>query len=767
MKTYKRILSVVTMLALILSVIGIATVGAAAETITYTSSIQPYYYERIETDATENPGMDQILLDGVFRGYRPYDMDTKAAIDAGVVYYSTAALKDVQFVTALTDTNGWLGTATFYASSDGVIWQKIEETTRTKANYWGGADAHFEVYDAVSFTEEQNIRYLKVHFNVGGFNFPALYRIDTNAYDATTEATYTTELPANYYYAKDSENELVGVTEGVGMNFGGKSGTLTFTANDQQPISKFSAQFVLKWDWLNSHFKTEVSSDGENFKTVAPTFIPREDAFVNGGWVCRGYDIVGNFSKEENVRFIRFTLMPTIISANSMIHFKCNSYKPDSIEVDGAEQSAAYATSLIPENGTCSTGSLKSAADVGLGGWGRCDRFLFPADANGAWTQGTIDFYSENPIGDYRADMLWHGSGVTLYASVDGTDWTKLNPSIVDTGMDAPAGGGWGAYFKYFFGTLKAEADIHYLRIEFSERNPWVGCCPALYSLELNTAVPAEVEEETPAYEIEDVTSLKAIEAIKEMAANRENLDLTAEEDAKLTRAVVAADAALATGEAVTVADVQPKYDGTKMSTIESDYQCFMYDVKFTDFFKKVLTAKADAGATDLHFGALYIGRNATLSQMLTLEGNADYTVEMAITDIDATDVIPVRIRRFDYTELGQRMTVLPYVRWTENDETVYLYADSVVAKSPIGWLKQAVGALEGSSLVDAYNNRIGEMAAMEEYADVAANLDTMFKGIAATSNQVGALEVLGGYKTGADKAYYYQIMLDLFSFTN
>lgn len=762
---YKRILSVVTMLALILSVIGIATVGAAAETITYTSTIQPYHYERIETDATENPGMDQIHLDGVHRGYRPYDMDTKAAIDAGVVYYSTAALKDVQFVTALTDTNGWLGTATFYASSDGVIWQKIEETTRTKANYWGGASAHFEVYDAVSFTEEQNIRYLKVHFKTGAFDFPALYRIDTNAYDATTESSYTTEVPANYYYAKDSENELVGVTEGVGMNFGGKSGTLTFAANDKQPISKFSAMFVLKWDWLNSHFKTEVSSDGENFRTVAPTMLPRDDAFSNGGWVCRAYDIVGNFSKEENVRFIRFTLMPTIVSANSMIHFKCNSYKPDSIEVDGAEQSAAYATSLVPENGTCSTGSLKSAADVGLGGWGRCDRFLFPADESGAWTQGTIDFYSENPIGDYRADMLWHGNGVTLYASVDGTDWTKLNPSIVDTGMEAPAGGGWGAFFKYFFGSLKAEANIHYLRIEFSERNPWVGCCPALYSLELNAAVPAEVEEETPAYEIEDVNSLKAIEAIKEMAANRDNLDLSAEEDAKLTRAVVAADAALATGEAVSVADVQPKYAGTQMSTVESDYQSFKYDIEFNKTFKDILASKLAAGATDLYFGALYVGRNATAAQMHTLAGMENYTIETAIDDINATNTLSLKVYRIRNAEMGQRTTVLPYVRWTENGETVYLYADSVIAKSPIGWLKQAVAAVPGSSLEDAYNARVNEMAAMEEYSDVAPNLGSIFSGIAATSNQVKALEVLGGYKTGADKAYYYQIMLDLFSF--
>lgn len=224
----------------------------------------------------------------------------------------------------------------------------------------------------------------------------------------------------------------------------------------------------------------------------------------------------------------------------------------------------------------------------------------------------------------------------------------------------------------------------------------------------------------------------------------------------------LAAAYAKAANKTVAAGALTPSYTTTTMSVGNTQTLRYRFEAK-----ELLYAAKAAAlPGAEYTFGVLYVGRNATRDQMLTLEGNANYSAEVAV---DASTVyagngeLSVNITR-GRADVGHRDTLLPYLKVTVGGNTYTYYADEVTKQSPVGWMKKAMQNVSGSGIETAYNAKVEELAQSEAYKDI-TDFSGMLTSIAATANQTAALEVMNNARSGfGTQENYYALMKALFA---
>lgn len=205
MKVFKRSFAVAVSMALLLTAFCAAlpmVSSAATETaITYEKHISPNAYASIAGtgDATVKLTKKN-AVSSVPAGWCLTN-ESNNLVSGEIVYTVDAALKDVRFHSAYQTPTGWHNfPLEFYASEDGVVWTALSQFSNfsqilgsVDGNTTNYPNVYVSVYDAASFDEAENIRYLKIVAKIKsgtpnndrGDHVPRVFGIDYNAYGET------------------------------------------------------------------------------------------------------------------------------------------------------------------------------------------------------------------------------------------------------------------------------------------------------------------------------------------------------------------------------------------------------------------------------------------------------------------------------------------------------------------------------------------------------------------------------------------------------
>ncbi len=479
LKNVKRIISVITILALVAVMFSAVTLTTAAEDITYSGSVDLQSY--ISLTGTEDGSTDLklakkcIVGNGTDPGYHIVTTGETPELKSGSLVYGgfSAAIEHVRFGTSFSNF-WWIGSVEFFGSSDGKNWSPIT-TERTVGGFnWPDANANSEVYDTASFTKEQNIRYLKVNLNNSALQ-AGLFSIEYACHKPSVEYANTVD----YNGAFATEGTPLSHPESHYMYFADK-GSFTFAAKDLAPITDFCAKLLLHIPSVSTSIKAQVSSDGINFKPVLLGLDKTAEFDRVAAWGCSSYDAYGSFTKEDNVRFIKLDLTFRIVCATGFYTFSYNT----------ADMSDAFYANAFD---MASAGTEEGNVIAG----GASGGYLVAKD--GAATEGSMIFYDENGISDFKAEyaQVFEAYGaIYFYASVDGETWYDVTGKDTDTGEIFA--GDQNCHKHIFTTTLAPSKGYKYLKAFFKNGNA-VGHFPVMFSVKYNNASQMGIEDPSEA----------------------------------------------------------------------------------------------------------------------------------------------------------------------------------------------------------------------------------------------------------------------------
>ena len=478
LKNSKRIISILTVLAMIAVMFSAVTLTTAAESITYDGRVAPESYawlENAQGERDDTLSLGTCNVDGQEAG--KLIVDSEGAVVAGAIVFRFADnVKNLQLLAGYS-TSSWLGLVTVEASADGTTFSPVSMTLGSQSGYyWGGASVYQQNWytSDSDFTAADGIRYIKVKLPHGSpFAAPGLYFLEYNtcsdplstyaqayatsaAVETSGELTYGGSYSADYYY------------------FAGTTGSIVFAADSFAAITDFKASVLLHNPYKHSHFKVQVSSDGVNYSGVAVAL--KKDGNEFGGWDCSGYTAYGSFDAADEVRFVKFTLGNTITAAAGIRSFSCNS----------AMAELVYCNEFNMANGTSETGNVVSAGPAGG----------YLVTNGGSATTGSMIYYDADGISNFRveyAQVFAPYGNITLSASVDGETWTNVTGS--DSTLDETFAGDQNCHKHVFTGTLLPSAGYKYFRAYINDggANPNF---PVVFSIKYNKA--AQLGAENP-----------------------------------------------------------------------------------------------------------------------------------------------------------------------------------------------------------------------------------------------------------------------------
>lgn len=315
-----------------------------------------------------------------YYGYSWTDESYTVVNDSGkgasgeVTYYSPSVIRDIRFDTSYSvDSNYWMAKPLeFYASSDGVTYNKIETErdavghTFTNSNFAG---VNSKIYDTYTFAETDNIHYIKVVSTINADNDFAkavnrIYGIEYNTYNNEGGLVIPSRYENEIMITPDNEDIVIECEDGVkldspkringgwgayhiytfikgevDLNEGAKpeniaDGSIIIESNNDKPITDWSFGGVCGPDssWAGS-FKIYASSNGENWREVEYK-TEKGDSYISA-WGAYEYEYSGSFLPTENCKFIKITANSgsfAFMPAYRYVLYSTEGYDPDNLK---------------------------------------------------------------------------------------------------------------------------------------------------------------------------------------------------------------------------------------------------------------------------------------------------------------------------------------------------------------------------------------------------------------------------------------------------
>lgn len=485
MKNAKRIISLITVLAMIAVMFSAVGFNTAAEDITYIGRTSPEAYAWLEN--ADGVRDDTLVIADAAVDNQPGGKKIKNAegefVSGAMVFRFTEDVKNLSMQAGYS-TSDYLGRVTVEASADGKNFTPVDMTLVSQSGYyWGGASVHQnEIYASVNdFTSEQHIRYIRINVPCKTqFAAPGLTSISYNTYGDVLES-YDFTVPANNAVVTEGEL-LYGDSYGSDFYYFNPSGSIVFSSANYATITDFSARVLLHNPNKGTSLIAQVSSDGVNYSSVSLAF--KDTGNYNSSWDCSEYEVYGSLSEDDGIKYIKFNLKNTITCAAGIRNLKCNE----------ADTNIIYLNSFDIAAGATTDGNVISASPAGGGG------YLLTKDGNAV--SGSMIYYDEDGITNFTveyAQVFGIYGEISIWASVDGSDWVRAAGSDVNTGNTYA--GDTNCHKHVFTGTLLPSAGYKYIKIEiaYGEANPNF---PAVFSIRYNKASqlsrpdPSESESE-------------------------------------------------------------------------------------------------------------------------------------------------------------------------------------------------------------------------------------------------------------------------------
>ena len=294
-------------------------------------------------------------------------------VSGEVTYYSPSVIRDIRFDTSYSvDNNYWMAKPLeFYASSDGVTYNKIETErdivghTFTNPNFTG---VNSKIYDTYTFAETDNVHYIKVVSTINADNYFAkavnrIYGIEYNTYNNEGIPVVPSRYENEVLITPDNEDIVIECEDGVVLdspkringgwgaydiytfikgdidkNVGAKpenvaDGSIIIETYNDKPITDWSFGGICGPDssWAGE-FKIYASSNGENWREVEFT-AKKGDAYI-AAWGAYEYEYSGSFLPTENCKFLKITTNSgsfAFIPAYRYLLYSTDGYDPNNI----------------------------------------------------------------------------------------------------------------------------------------------------------------------------------------------------------------------------------------------------------------------------------------------------------------------------------------------------------------------------------------------------------------------------------------------------
>ena len=472
MKNAKRIISLITVLAMIAVMFSAVGFNTAAEDITYIGRTSPEAYAWLEN--ADGVRDDTLVIADAAVDNQPGGKKIKNAqgefVSGAMVFRFTDDAKNLS-IQAGYSTSDWLGRVTVEASADGKNFTPVEITLISQSGYyWGGALVYQnDIYTSANdFTADQHIRYIKVNVPCNTqFAAPGLTSISYNTYGDVLEE-YDATVTADKAVATEGELIYGGPSFSSDFYYFNPSGSVTFSSANYAPITDFSARVLLHNPYMSTSLIAQVSSDGINFSNVSLAF--KNAGLHNPAWDCDEYDVYGSFSADDNIRYVRFKLTNTITCAAGIRNFSCNEADVDII----------YCNSFDIANGTTTDGNVITASPAGENG--------YLLTKGGSAVSGSMIYYDEDGITNFSAEYAQvfgiYGE-ISIWASVDGSDWVPAPGADTNTGVTYA--GDQNCHRHVYSGTLSPSAGYKYIKVQI-ESGEADQRFPAVFSIRYNKA---------------------------------------------------------------------------------------------------------------------------------------------------------------------------------------------------------------------------------------------------------------------------------------
>ncbi len=393
-------------------------------------------------------------------------------------------------------------------SSDGIAYSRVTPIVRkisdtTNPDYFDNTAWNSANYELLgSFTEEENVRLVRITLTNTIVCAAGLYRFEYNSKDITIKYMNEFDLSAGTTEA----DRLIAPSPAGG---GGYFVTNTDGAVAEGSMIYYSEEgisdYIIEYAQVFSIFgeaKFYVSTDGTDWVS-APGADKQLSQNYAGDANCWYHQFSGTLLPSAGYKYIKVEILKgSFVSGNfpAVFYIRYNNAAQmgtenpqiaDPVMKDRYEiRKSVNKTTAIQADDF----PLTNVFGVGDNLW--YDVYTFwdmdawsNGDTGNAWKPGIIEYQSDDAITDYRIKGIWHGGGadrIKVYASTDGADWLELSPSIAEVGDFSNPN--WGAFTsKWFYGSFKEGTDIHYIRIEMIERVVWLPFLPGMCFMDYST----------------------------------------------------------------------------------------------------------------------------------------------------------------------------------------------------------------------------------------------------------------------------------------
>lgn len=358
------------------------------KTVTYKHKINPRSYYSISGEVEENVQLkreDAIVNTSIPAGWCLMNDEGTTVVDGEVVYDSLVPFKDVRFDTSYqidSDDYGywWAKPLEFYASSDGATYNKVETERITGdsalSNNFPNAYAH--IYDEVSFTEAEDIHFLKIKIDTDSTTnpyLPRIFAVDYTSYADSDNVTSVTRYQKEVNITPDSEDITIDCAEGVVLDspkrFNGGWGPYhmyTFhkgainseskpenNAEGSVIIKSFNDKPITDWEFggicgpnpaWSGDFSFYGSDDGKEWRRIE-NVSTRGNAYIES-WEAYEYKYSGSLSAEYGLKYIKITASTgnfSFLPAHRYLLYSTEGY--DSVNFQPAE---SYVNRMLLNN---------------------------------------------------------------------------------------------------------------------------------------------------------------------------------------------------------------------------------------------------------------------------------------------------------------------------------------------------------------------------------------------------------------------------------